>query len=80
MKRVYAHGLRHTQAVELRREGVDIEVISKQLGHRSIDVTARYLDHIASLEVVGTMRAREWSPSVAVAESRPRTMRFVRLS
>jgi site-specific recombinase XerD len=31
-KRVHAHGLRHTHAAELRGEGVDIGIISKQLG------------------------------------------------
>ena len=35
-KRVHAHGLRHTHAAELRGEGIDIGIISKQLGHRSI--------------------------------------------
>src|SRR5690606_18811522 len=46
-KRVHAHGLRHTHAAQLRAEGLDIGLISKQLGHRSIATTARYLDHIA---------------------------------
>lgn len=40
-KRVHAHGFRHTHATELRREGVDIGIISKQLGHSSITTTAR---------------------------------------
>jgi site-specific recombinase XerD len=35
-KRVHAHGLRHTHAAQLREEGVDIGIISKQLGHASI--------------------------------------------
>ncbi len=59
-KRVHAHGLRHTHASELRAEGVDIGIISRQLGHRSIDTTARYLDHIAPWAVVEAMRGREW--------------------
>lgn len=59
-KRVHAHGLRHTFAAELRAEGVDIGVISKQLGHRSIATTALYLDHIAPLAVVEAMNRREW--------------------
>lgn len=59
-KRVHPHGLRHTHAAELRAEGVDIGIISKQLGHRSIATTARYLDHIAPLAVVEAMRARGW--------------------
>lgn len=59
-KRVHAHGLRHTHAAQLREEGVDIGVISKQLGHRSIATTARYLDHIAPVKVVEAIGARCW--------------------
>jgi integrase/recombinase XerD len=60
LKRVHAHGFRHTHAAELRSEGVDIGIISKQLGHASISTTARYLDHIARRQVVNTIRARTW--------------------
>jgi site-specific recombinase XerD len=59
-KRVHSHGLRHTHATELRREGVDLVVIQRQLGHSSLGVTARYLDHLAPTEVVDKMRARHW--------------------
>ena len=62
-KRVHAHGLRHTLAAQLRAEGVDIGIISRQLGHRSIATTARYLDHIAPVDVVRAMRGREWGPA-----------------
>lgn len=59
-KRVHPHGLRHTHAAELRQEGVDIGVISKQLGHSNIATTARYLDHIAPQVVVEAMQKRSW--------------------
>jgi site-specific recombinase XerD len=59
-KRVHAHGLRHTHAAELRAEGVDVGIISKQLGHRSIATTARYLDHIAPWAVVEARGRRVW--------------------
>ena len=59
-KRVHAHGLRHTHAAQLRAEGVDIAIISRQLGHASITTTARYLDHIAPTAVIETMRNRTW--------------------
>lgn len=59
-KRVHPHGLRHTMAAELRAEGVDIAIISRQLGHRSISTTARYLDHLAPLAVIEAMRGRGW--------------------
>jgi integrase len=57
-RRVHPHGLRHTHAAELRAEGFDIGIISRQLGHRSIATTARYLDHIAPHDVVAAIRAR----------------------
>ena len=47
-------------AAELRAEGVDIAVISRQLGHRSITTTARYLDHIMPTAVIDAMRGRGW--------------------
>ena len=59
-KRVHPHGLRHSGAAELRGEGVDIGVISKQLGHGSIATTARYLDHIAPAQVIEAMQKRQW--------------------
>jgi len=59
-KRIHPHGLRHTHAAELRAEGVDIGIISKQLGHRSIATTVRYLDHIAPWAVVETISSRTW--------------------
>jgi site-specific recombinase XerD len=59
-KRVHPHGLRHTGAAELRAEGVDIGIISKQLGHSSIATTAQYLDHISPSAVVQAMRERTW--------------------
>jgi site-specific recombinase XerD len=59
-KRVHAHGLRHTHAAELRSEGVDVGIISRQLGHRSLLTTIRYLDHVQPTAVVDAMRARAW--------------------
>ena len=58
--RVHPHGLRHTHASQLRAEGVEIGIISKQLGHRSIATTAHYLDHIAPWDVVRTVGGRGW--------------------
>jgi site-specific recombinase XerD len=59
-KRVHPHGFRHTHAVELVREGQPVNVISKQLGHSSSAVTARYIDHVANGEVIEAMRQRTW--------------------
>lgn len=57
-KRVHPHGLRHTFAVELMREGVPTPLIKKALGHASLDTTERYLDHLEPMEVVSMMRKR----------------------
>jgi integrase len=59
-KRVHAHGLRHTHAAQLREEGVDIGIISKQLGHASISTTAHCLDHIAPWAVIDQIAGRDW--------------------
>ena len=59
-KRVHAHGLRHTHAAELAREGVPVNVIQMQLGHASLAVTDRYIRHIAPEQVIEAMRARVW--------------------
>ena len=59
-KRVHAHGLRHTHACELAREGVQLTIISKQLGHSNVGTTSRYLDHLEPQQVVDAIRARTW--------------------
>ena len=64
-KRVHSHGLRHTHATELRREGVDLLVISKQLGHADLATTERYLNHLEPREVVETMQRRDWPLPIA---------------
>ncbi len=48
-------------ATQLRAEGVDIGIISRQLGHASINTTARYLDHLAPRAVIEAMRGRSWT-------------------
>jgi site-specific recombinase XerD len=60
--RVHPHGLRHTYAASLAREGVPVHVIRRALGHASLATTDRYIDHLSPLEVVATMRARTWEP------------------
>jgi site-specific recombinase XerD len=46
-RRVHPHALRHTHAAELAREGLPVNVIQAQLGHRSLSTTDRYLRHVA---------------------------------
>jgi site-specific recombinase XerD len=62
--RVHPHGLRHTHAAELANEGVPVHVIRRQLGHNSLDTTARYIDHLTPQDVIATMRGRSWEPPV----------------
>jgi len=59
-KRVHAHGLRHTHAAELAREGVPVNVIRDALGHSTLAVTDRYLRDVAPQQVIDTQSRREW--------------------
>jgi integrase/recombinase XerD len=56
-KRVHPHGLRHTYAVELEKAGVPVSQISKLLGHSSIAVTSRYLDHLSNAQAISALEA-----------------------
>lgn len=64
-KRVHPHGLRHTFAVELLREGLDVKMIQMQLGHNDLRTTDRYLSHLMPLELVEAMQRRDWPEQVA---------------
>lgn len=46
LKKITAHGLRHTYASLLYAEGVDIKTISKLLGHSSINITLNTYTHV----------------------------------
>jgi site-specific recombinase XerD len=59
-KRVHPHGLRHTMAYELLREGVPIPIIQRQLGHTSLQTTDTYLSHIAPKQVLEVITSRSW--------------------
>jgi hypothetical protein len=71
-KRVHPHGLRHTFAVELEAAGTPVTVISKLLGHSSVAVTARYLDHLTNGQAVSALAGADLPPlasgSLAAAE------------
>jgi integrase len=58
-KPVHPHGWRHTFAVELERAGMPVSVISKLLGHSSVAVTARYLEHLTNSAAVTALAAAE---------------------
>jgi site-specific recombinase XerD len=60
-KRVHAHGLRHTHAVELLRdEKKDVVTIQGVLGHSSVAVTNTYLAHLNPQQVIDAVRDRVW--------------------
>lgn len=61
-KRVTPHQLRHTFAVELEQAGKPVTVISKLLGHSSIAVTARYLDHLTNHQAVTALQDADLPP------------------
>lgn len=61
-KRIHPHALRHTFAVELERAGMPVSQISKLLGHSSIAVTSRYLDHLSNGEAVTFLEGVELPP------------------
>jgi site-specific recombinase XerD len=59
-KRVHAHGLRHTLAVELLREGASPVLIQGVLGHGNLAITNDYLAHLEPREVVQWQKSRTW--------------------
>ena len=61
-KRVHPHGLRHTFAWELDQAGVPTSTISKLLGHSSVGVTSRYLDHLTNGQAVDALQAASLPP------------------
>lgn len=68
-KRVHPHGLRHSHAVGLEKDGVPLTVIQRQLGHASLDGTANYLARLTNEEVVDIIRARpDWTKATVAAE------------
>lgn len=61
-KRVHPHGFRHTFAVELERSGMPVTTISKLLGHSSVSVTSRYLDHLTNKQAVDALASVDLPP------------------
>lgn len=64
-KRVHPHGLRHTFASDIAREGVPLHVIRKWLGHSDLSTTARYVDHLTPWDVIDVGRQRRWDPPLS---------------
>lgn len=58
-KRVHPHGLRHSFASFLG-EQVPPHVVQRMLGHTSLAVTVRYLDHLSPSAAIESVRAVSW--------------------
>lgn len=52
---VSPHALRHTAAVHWLRSGLELHEVARLLGHSSISVTQRYIDHIKAEELDARM-------------------------
>jgi site-specific recombinase XerD len=59
-KRVHPHGLRHSYASYLMDQGVPIHQIKRRLGHSSLAVTERYVDHLNPATDIEDARALAW--------------------
>lgn len=59
-KRTHCHGLRHSCASEMVREGLALHIVQAQLGHARASTTATYIARIAPEELLGVMAKRTW--------------------
>lgn len=59
-QRVHVHGFRHSGAVRMVESGVDLNVIRRQLGHASLAVTQRYIDHLTNEKAIEAVQDVEW--------------------
>lgn len=59
-KRCHPHCMRHTHASELVQEGFDLATISRQLGHSSASVTARYIHELCPELMNEKLSQRKW--------------------
>ena len=60
-KRVHAHGLRHSRAWQMARNGVPIPDIRDHLGHSSYMVTDLYVNHeLGSPQAVEAGKVQDW--------------------
>jgi integrase len=67
-RRVAPHQFRHAHAVDLWRDGIDVFVVQRQLGHARLDVTAHYLSGVAPVELLEPIGRRR-APLMPVAHA-----------
>lgn len=58
-KRVHPHGLRHTFAAHIG-ENLQPHYVQRMLGHTSLAVTVRYLDHLSPSQAIEAVQAVPW--------------------
>jgi integrase/recombinase XerD len=61
-KRVHPHGLRHSHAALMAWSGTPVHVIQRQLGHKSLDTTSRYIGQVAPRQLVEAVNQIQWEP------------------
>lgn len=64
-RRCNPHAFRHTAAVEMWREGMDLYTIGTQLGHARLDITAAYLKGLDVTDILRPIMRRP-APMMAV--------------
>jgi site-specific recombinase XerD len=64
-RRVHCHGMRHSHAVDLWREGISLLAVQKQLGHVRMDETALYLSGLTVSEILEPIAQRR-APMMAL--------------
>jgi len=60
-KRVHPHGLRHSFAKSLSREGAPLEILRNLLGHSNVSTTNTYLRKLGAESDLEVLRGRVWS-------------------
>ncbi len=76
-KRIHPHGFRHTFADELRVSGMDVVQISKLLGHSSIAVTHRYLDHLTNSQAIEALEQIRLPPLPPLPDRRTQMQEII---
>ena len=56
-KRCHAHGLRHSGAAQMAKDGFPMNEIQRMLGHANLATTSNYLDHVLPEDLVARVRA-----------------------
>lgn len=59
-RRVHVHGFRHSGAFHLANQGMDLRLISQQLGHSNLSTTERYINHLCPRAAVEAVNSVSW--------------------